>query len=69
MNTENPEARNQKDSVRATFYAEVLDLIAAYECGFGDMLQQEARHADANLLIGKWMRYSRVLKPTPTGNR
>ena len=31
-----------KDSVRATFYAEVLDLIAAYECGFGDMLQQAA---------------------------
>lgn len=33
----------QKDSVRSTFYAEVLDVIAAYECGFGDMLQQEAR--------------------------
>lgn len=32
-----------RHSVRATFYAEVLDLIAAYECGFGDMLQQEAR--------------------------
>jgi hypothetical protein len=32
-----------KDSVRATFYAEVLDLIAAYECGFGDMLQQDAK--------------------------
>ncbi len=30
-----------KDNVRATFYAEVLDLIAAYECGFGDMLRQE----------------------------
>ncbi len=32
-----------KDNVRTTFYAEVLDLIAAYECGFGDMLQQEAK--------------------------
>ncbi len=32
-----------KDSVRATFYSEVLDLISAYECGFGDMLQQEAK--------------------------
>lgn len=31
-----------KDCVRATFYSEVLDLIAAYECGFGDLLQQEA---------------------------
>ena len=29
--------------MRATFYAEVLDLIAAYECGFGDTLQQEAK--------------------------
>lgn len=32
----------QKESVRATFYAEVLDLIAAYECGFGAMLQRAA---------------------------
>ena len=33
----------QKDCVRSTLYSEVLDLIAAYECGFGDMLQQEAK--------------------------
>ncbi len=32
-----------KDNVRATFYAEVLDLIAAYESGFGDALQQHAK--------------------------
>lgn len=32
-----------KDNVRATFYAEVLDLIAAYESGFGDTLQQHAK--------------------------
>lgn len=31
----------QKDSVRSTFYAEVLDLIASYECGFGALLQEE----------------------------
>lgn len=31
----------KKDSVRATFYAEVLDLVAAYECGFADVLTQE----------------------------
>jgi hypothetical protein len=29
------------DNVRTTFYAEVLDLIAAYECGFADVLNQE----------------------------
>lgn len=33
----------KRDSVRETFYAEVLDVIAAYECGFGDMLQQESK--------------------------
>lgn len=32
----------QKECVRSTFYAEVLDLIAAYECGLGDALQREA---------------------------
>jgi len=32
-----------KDHVRSTFYSEVLDLIAAYECGFADLLQQEAK--------------------------
>jgi len=32
-----------KDHVRSTFYSEILDLIAAYECGFGDLLQQEAK--------------------------
>jgi hypothetical protein len=31
-----------RDSVRATFYAEILDLIAAYECGFADILLQES---------------------------
>lgn len=29
-------------SVRDTFYSEILDLIAAYECGFGDELQRAA---------------------------
>lgn len=38
-----------KDDVRATFYAEVLDLIAAYECGFGDMLQQVAKERGRKL--------------------
>jgi hypothetical protein len=32
-----------KDSVRDTFYAEVLDLIAAYECGFAAIMQQEVK--------------------------
>lgn len=32
---------SRSDSVRTTFYAEVLDLIASYECGFGDVLRQE----------------------------
>ncbi len=32
-----------KDCVRSTLYAEVLDLIAAYECGFADLLQNEVK--------------------------
>lgn len=39
----------QKDCVRSTFYAEVLDLIAAYECGFGDMLQRESQAKERKL--------------------
>jgi hypothetical protein len=31
----------RKDKVRETMYAEVLDLIAAYECGFADLLTRE----------------------------
>lgn len=31
----------RKDNVRATFYAEVLDLVASYESGFADALNQE----------------------------
>lgn len=34
---------DNRASVRDTFYSEVLDLIAAYECGFGDMLVQECK--------------------------
>lgn len=38
-----------KDSVRATFYAEVLDLVASYECGFAEMLQQTAKEEERQL--------------------
>ena len=31
---------HEKDKVRDTFYAEVLDLVASYECGFADVLQK-----------------------------
>ncbi len=34
---------SQRDKVRATLYSEVLDLIAAYECGFADILQREMK--------------------------
>jgi hypothetical protein len=32
---------NEKEKVRDTFYSEILDLIASYECGFADQLQQK----------------------------
>lgn len=38
-----------RDNVRETFYAEVLDLIASYECGIGDLLQQEAKERGRKL--------------------
>jgi len=31
---------HEKDKVRDTFYAEILDLVASYECGIGAMLQE-----------------------------
>jgi hypothetical protein len=33
----------EKDEVRDTFYSEVLDLIASYECGFADMLRAKSK--------------------------
>lgn len=34
---------HNKDKVRDTFYAEILDLVASYECGMGGMLQKEMK--------------------------
>ncbi|HAO20102.1 MAG TPA: DNA-binding protein [Desulfobacteraceae bacterium] len=34
---------HEKDKVRSTFYSEVLDVIASYECGFADVLQKECQ--------------------------
>ncbi len=34
---------HEKDKVRDTFYSEILDLVAAYECGFADVLKEESR--------------------------
>jgi hypothetical protein len=39
-----------KECVRKTFYSEILDLIAAYECGFADMLVQEAHLLERKLI-------------------
>ena len=38
-----------KESVRETFYSEVLDLISAYECGFADALQEACKAKGAPL--------------------
>jgi hypothetical protein len=39
----------KKENVRDTFYSEVLDLIAAYECGFADALQEAFKEKGAPL--------------------
>ena len=33
---------SDKDKVRATFYSEILTLIASYECGLADMIKQQS---------------------------
>ncbi|NTW49948.1 MAG: DNA-binding protein, partial [Chlorobiales bacterium] len=40
---------HEKDNVRDTFYTEILDLIASYECGFADILQQERKNKGRKL--------------------
>jgi hypothetical protein len=39
----------EKENVRDTFYSEILDLIASYECGFADLLQKEFKHLSRKL--------------------
>ncbi|HBH11856.1 MAG TPA: DNA-binding protein [Clostridiales bacterium] len=38
-----------KDTVRDTFYSEILDLIAAYECGLADSLKKKATEINRKL--------------------
>jgi hypothetical protein len=42
-----------KESVRDTFYAEVLDIIAAYECGFADELRKASEEKGGRLEAGE----------------
>ena len=43
----------KRDKVRDTFYSEVLDLIAAYECGFADQLQTSSKERGRKLSISE----------------
>ncbi len=40
---------HEKDVERDTFYSEILDLVASYECGFADLLQQELKNKERKL--------------------
>ncbi|WP_319587474.1 DNA-binding protein [uncultured Desulfobulbus sp.] len=40
---------HETDNVRDTLYAEVLDLVASFECGFGAILQNECNRAGRKL--------------------
>lgn len=42
----------ERDKVRDTLYAEVLKIIASYECGFADLLQKEA--VSKNRKLNTW---------------
>jgi hypothetical protein len=39
----------EKDKVRDTFYSEILDLVASFECGFGAMLQKKSKQGGRKL--------------------
>ena len=39
----------EKDKVRDTFYSEILDLVASYECGFADVLGKESERLGRKL--------------------
>jgi len=39
----------EKEQVRNTFYSEILDLVASYECGFGSALQTEFKRLGRQL--------------------
>jgi len=41
----------ESEKVRPTFYAEVLDLIAAYECGFADIMQKHYQEKGRKLSL------------------
>jgi len=40
---------HEKESVRDTFYSEILDLVSAYECGFADVLRRESEQVGRQL--------------------
>ncbi len=40
---------HERDKVRDTFYSEVLDLVASYECGFADILRKASTHKGRKL--------------------
>jgi hypothetical protein len=56
---------SNREAVRDTFYAEVLDLIAAFECGLGDLLQQEAAAKQQKLTPGEVDRLFKQFESQP----
>ncbi len=40
---------HEKDKVRETFYTEILDLVASYECGFADVLSKGSQRLGRKL--------------------
>lgn len=40
---------HEKDNVRDTFYSEILDLIASFECGFANLIEESAKRKGSQL--------------------
>jgi hypothetical protein len=44
---------HEKDKVRDTFYAEILDLVSSYECGFADVIRKAFTEKRCKLTSGE----------------
>jgi hypothetical protein len=55
----------EKEKVRDTFYSEILDLIASYECGFADELRKEFKRKGRPLYSGEVDELFRKLEEQP----
>lgn len=52
----------KSDRTRDTFYSEILDLIASYECGLAEMIRKKQNWKEEKSQIGRFEKYLKSLK-------